>query len=91
MHLRHNIGISRTTLLIRKQHNIMIKLNSSVTYLYKPKQNQNFIKYTLQFFFRSTFISSSKFLIKKLGDQFSRSILLVKQAAQLLDREKASI
>lgn len=55
----------------------IIASNSSKTYLYKSEQNQNFVEYSLQFFFWSTFISSSKFLIEKLCNQFSRSILLL--------------
>ena len=44
-------------------------------YLNKPEQNQHFVQCTLQFFFRSTLVSSTKLFIQKLCNQFSRTIL----------------
>ena len=61
---------------IKRKCNLVVKWNRSITYLYKPKQDQNSIKYTLQLFFWCPFIASSKFLIKKLCNQFRRSVLL---------------
>jgi hypothetical protein len=61
--------------------------NSAVTYLYIAEQNQNFVKYSLQFFFWSSFISRSKFLIEKLCNQFSRPVLLGTRYQPIFQKE----